>query len=280
MLSLKFDSAGSQKIKWPSSDVAIIETARKLINAESALPDSQCFPRLNLLRHTRADAENAVGVIAVDGSDDMLDEDAAFSLAEDFIRIITAGLTYFHAHELECLVDWGIILIDGRPQAPSAKPAMLEMLQKYVGKESSLPCPERLPSPPLDQVTAVSTALVTAQKNREQAREKKSTKGRCPEVQSLFDLLQLAVAFHVVTNFDGVVDEQLEQLGFEVTRIPPKKPKQLPAQKPEIASPEPAVQSEPVDTEAIPDAIDSDGNDDNDDESVVSEPNPGDTTGE
>ena len=252
MLSFKFDSIGSKKVKWPATDVAVIETARKLISAESSLPDSLCFPRLNLLRHTLANAENAVGVLAIDDSGDLLDEDAACAMAEDFSRIITAGLSYFHAHELEGLVDWGIPVFDGRPQAPSAKPAMIDMLQKYVEKENSLPGADRLPSPPLAQVAAVCSTLLTAQKNREQARDKKSAKGRAPEVQLLSDLLQLAAGFHVVIDFDGVVDERLEQLGFDIIDIPVKKTKQ-PAPQP--AEPEQTDASEPAEQPDQPDSV-------------------------
>ena len=87
MLSFKFDSIGSKKVKWPATDVAVIETARKLISAESSLPDSLCFPRLNLLRHTLANAENAVGVLAIDDSGDLLDEDAAWIFSSGFTTI-------------------------------------------------------------------------------------------------------------------------------------------------------------------------------------------------
>jgi hypothetical protein len=252
MLSLKFDSGGTQKIKWPSSDVAIIETARKLIRAETALPDGRCFPRLNLLRHTLAAAEEAAGVIALDESATVMNENAAVAVAEDFSRIITAGLTYFHAHELECLADWGITVLDGKSQAPSAKPALIEMLQKYVDKELSLPVAERLPSPPLDQVAAVSTALVAAQKNRAQTREKKNAKGRSPEIQRLFDLLQLAAGFHVVINFDGEVDERLEPFGFEITVARPRKPKQPAGQGAEPEHTEPAESDNNSSAKIIP----------------------------
>ncbi len=221
MLLVKFDSKGKNKIKWPGIDIAIIETARELITAESELPDSECFPKRNLLKNTLKNAEEALGLVSIEDSGTVIDEEDAFNISKDFARVIVAGLTYFHNHELSKLEKWGVVVVNDKPQTPINKRDIAVMLEKYVEKEESLQQSDRLPSPPLEQVIAVKKALLSAQEKRDQKKEK--PKGRPEEVSQLLDLLQLAVSFHVVCNFDGVVDERLEKLGFEIVETAEKK---------------------------------------------------------
>ena len=221
MLLVKFDSKGKNKIKWPGIDIAIIETARELITAESELADSECFPKRNLLKNTLKNAEEALGLVSIEDSGTVIDEEDAFNISKDFARVIVAGLTYFHNHELSKLEEWGVIVVNDKPQTPINKRDIAVMLEKYVEKEESLQQSDRLPSPPLEQVIAVKKALLSAQEKRDQKKEK--PKGRPEEVSQLLDLLQLAVSFHVVCNFDGVVDERLEKLGFEIVETAEKK---------------------------------------------------------
>ena len=223
MLLVKFDSKGKNKIKWPGIDIAIIETARELITAESELPDSECFPKQNLLKNSLKNAEEALGLVSIEDSGAVIDEEDAFNISKDFARVIVAGLTYFHNHELSKLEEWGVIVVNDKPQTPINKRDIAVMLGKYIEKEESLQQADRLPSPPLEQVIAVTKALVSAQEKRDQKKEKQ--KGRPEEVSQLLDLLQLAVTFHVVCNFDGVVDERLEKLGFEIVEAVEKKAK-------------------------------------------------------
>ena len=223
MLLVKFDSKGKNKIKWPGIDIAIIETARELITAESELPDSDCFPKQNLLKNTLKNAEEALGLVSIEDSGTVIDEEDAFNISKDFARVIVAGLTYFHNHELSKLEEWGVIVVNDKPQTPINKRDIAVMLEKYVEKEESLQQSDRLPSPPLEQVIAVKKALLSAQEKRDQKKEK--PKGRPEEVSLLLDLLQLAVSFHVVCNFDGVVDDRLGKLGFEIVEAVEKKAK-------------------------------------------------------
>ena len=223
MLLVKFDSKGKNKIKWPGIDIAIIETARELITAESELPDSECFPKQNLLKNSLKNAEEVLGLVSIEDSGPVIDEEDAFNISKDFARVIVAGLTYFHNHELSKLEEWGVIVVNDKPQTPINKRDIAVMLGKYIEKEESLQQADRLPSPPLEQVVAVTKALVSAQEKRDQKKEKQ--KGRPEEISQLLDLLQLAVAFHVVCNFDGIVDERLEKLGFEIVEATEKKVK-------------------------------------------------------
>ena len=225
MVSFKFDQKGAWKIKFPGNDIEIIETARSVVKAEADLPDTACFPRLNLLRHTLSAAEKVLGVVALDNESAVMDETAAFKRAEDFLQVLIAGLTYFHAHEISRLKEWGLDVVDGKPQSPSGKEAVTDLLASYVAKEQSLAVDDRLPSPPLAQVAAVSRALVNARARREQEKETKSSRERPAEVTELYELLQLVAAFHLVINCEGTVDARLARRGFEIVEIPVRKPK-------------------------------------------------------
>jgi|GEM_PF-2619810 len=221
MLSIRLDSKGTKKIKWPGTDIAIIETARALITAEADLPDSESFPKQNLLKKALKEAEEILGLVALAGNNPVLNESEAFDLARDFARVIVAGLSYFHAHELQVLKEWGVEVADGKPQTPIHKKEVIELLQNYIKKEEKLPSSKQLLSPPLEQVSAVTKALLVAQERKE--KKKEMPKGRTKEVARLLDLLQLAAAFHVVCNFDGIVDGRLTALGFEIISAPEKK---------------------------------------------------------
>jgi len=221
MLLIKIGTKGNNKIKWPGIDIAIIETARKLIAAEAELSDSECFPKQNFLKKCLKNAEASLGLVSIGKGGDIIDEEDAFNISKDFARVIVAGLTYFHNHELSKLYEWGIIIVNDKPQTPINKKDIAKMLTKYIEKEESLQQSDRLPSPPIDQVIAVSKALTSAQEKREQKKEK--PKGRPDEVAKLLDLLQMAVAFHVICNFDGVIDDRLEKFGFEVVESNIKK---------------------------------------------------------
>ncbi len=223
MLSIKFDSKGTKKIKWPGNDLAIVEAAENLLKAEMEMSDAERFPKINLLRKTLKDAEDALGLVALEEGSPIMNENDAFKIAKEFARTIVAGLTYFHSRELPRLEEWGVHVVEDKPQTPTNKKDVAEMLRRFVEKEESLDESNRLPSPPFAQVSAITSTLLAALERREE--KKKRAKGRPEEVRKLFDLLQLAAAFHVVVNFDGVVDRQLEKLGFEIVEVPPKKPK-------------------------------------------------------
>jgi len=96
-----------------------------------------------------------------------------------------------------------------------------------------------LQSPPIAQVQAVIKILVLAREKREKAKHKKDKKQKPEVIERLFDLLQLAAMYHVILDFEGVVDEQLTDLGFEVVGIPQKQPKVKKAEPKSIINEQP-----------------------------------------
>ena len=225
MLMVKLDSKGLKKIKWPATDVEIVKTAIALLSAEMELKDGKCFPKLNLLRKMILIAKEETDFDALIENETDISENNALAKAKDFTRVIVNGLAYFHDHEITKLTDWGLTVENDKVYPPLGREMILEMLQKYVQKELSLMPNIRLQSPPIAQVQAVIKILVLSREKREKAKLKKDKKQKPEVIERLFDLLQLAVMYHVVLDFEGVVDEQLTDFGFEVVDIPQKQPR-------------------------------------------------------
>jgi len=97
-----------------------------------------------------------------------------------------------------------------------------------------------LQSPPIAQVQAVIKILVLAREKREKVKHKKDKKQKPEVIERLFDLLQLAAMYHVVLDFEGEVDEQISDLGFEVIDIPQKQPKEKKSEKKPILNNQPS----------------------------------------
>ena len=162
MLTIKLDATGTKKIKWPATDIAVIKTAITLLEAEMELPDADCFPKLNLLRKMIDYAREETGYDDYLEGAEVVSESAALTKAKDFLRVIVAGLTYFHAHEIKKIEEWGMNVDNDKVYPPTNRDMIIESLQKYVQKELSLPVSARLSSPPLAQVQAAVKSLVLA----------------------------------------------------------------------------------------------------------------------
>ena len=225
MLTVKLDTKGTKKIKWPANDIEIVKTAVALLAAEEDLPDEKAFPKLNLLRKMIALAKEETNFNDIVENENAESESSAFHKAKDFARVIVNGLAYFHDHEFDTLTEWGLTVEKDKVYPPLGKEMLLEMLRKYVEKEQTLPPNLRLPSPPLAQVEAVIKTLLLAKEKREKAKLKKENKQKPEVIEHLFNLIQLAAMYHIVLDYDGVVDEQISSFGFEVVEIPPKQPK-------------------------------------------------------
>jgi hypothetical protein len=61
---------------------------------------------------------------------------------------------------------------------------------------------------------------------------------RVAESAAVFRLLQLCAHWHIVMDFDGVVDARLQSMGFTVVEIPPKAAKMPvePTESPALAA--------------------------------------------
>jgi len=225
MLMVKLDSKGLKKIKWPASDVEIVKTAITLLAAETELKDGKCFPKLNLLRKMILFAKEETDFDALIENENEISENNALAKAKDFTRVIVNGLAYFHDHELNKLTEWGLTVEKDKIYPPLGRDMILEMLQKYVQKELALMPNLRLQSPPIAQVQAVIKILVLSREKREKSKLKKDKKQKPEVIERLLDVLQLAAMYHIVLDFEGVIDERISDLGFEVVDVPQKQPR-------------------------------------------------------
>ncbi len=227
MLKLVLDAKSPFKVRWPETDAAIISLAQALLTAEAVLPEAGRFPRLDLIQQRLAVAV-AARELAQSGEAERsivsAAEQQAFDQAKALVRKIVAGLSYRYLDELPVLEQWGIAVVRSRTRTgfrsrtPRNKPAVLEMLTRYVARETLLPEAERLTDPPLAEVITVREALQTAMAERLAASTQREVgvRTRSMEAQALLDLLQVAAAYHVMVNLGGVVDARLQEVGFDV----------------------------------------------------------------
>lgn len=225
MLSLKLDAKSPFHVRWPKSDVQIINLAQTLLAAEAAMPESARFPDLILIQQ-RCAVVVAARESAMSGEAERsavsAAEQLAFDQAKALVRKIIAGLSYRHLDELLVLERWGVPVVQTqsgpRTRTPRSKPAVLELLTRYAAWEQLLPEAGRLTDPPLAEVTATLNALQTAVAERQSAvtQREVGVMTRSVEAQALLDLLQVTAAYHVVKTFNGAVDSRLQELGFKV----------------------------------------------------------------
>ena len=229
MIQLRFDAHGNQQVRWPRSDAEVIRLGRAFLAAEQRLAAAARFPRLDRVQQRQIAAEAALNAAQggeADRSSASVAVAATFAQARATVRKVIAGLTYRHLDELPVLEQWGIAVVQTRPgpktRSPKDKAGVLELLTRYVAREQSLAEAERLPQPPLAEVAAVRDALATALDSRQAARTQREqgVGQRSSEVQALLDLLQLAATYHVLVDYDGVVDARLQGLGFQVVAAP------------------------------------------------------------
>lgn len=91
-------------------------------------------------------------------------------------------------------------------------------LAAYVTQETSLDVANQLTEPPLAEMTALNTALQTADNARKAGKNQReaAVQTRTAIADRLLDLLQAAALILVVTRFAGVVTNDLQKWGFQV----------------------------------------------------------------
>jgi hypothetical protein len=228
MLQLRFDSNGLQQVRWPRLDSEVIDLGRRFIEAEAELPKEKQFPKLELLTERFKIAQEAMSSAKSQEANRTTfsqNEINSFGKAKELVRTIIAGLSYTYINETAVLEQWGIPIVQRKTgfmtQTPQSKKAILDLLSQYIKKEESLPENERLPKPPLSEVIAARNNLADSLSSKSSAiaQREKNVEMRSLEAQKLLDLLQLAAAYHLLIDFDGVVDSGLQKLGFKVVAI-------------------------------------------------------------
>ncbi|MBK9054237.1 MAG: hypothetical protein IPL78_25990 [Chloroflexi bacterium] len=97
-------------------------------------------------------------------------------------------------------------------------------LTTYVTQETSLAAANQIANPPLAEMSTLATTLQAADAARKagSSQRQAAVETRTAAANRLLDLLQAAALILVVTQFNGVVTNNLEQWGFQVVaRTPP-----------------------------------------------------------
>jgi hypothetical protein len=231
MYQVRIDVKGAQQIEYPADDAGVIGLAQAVIGAEAVLPPAQQFPGLAALQQRTTAASEGLRRFEAGRADTSAaapSVEQAFAAAQEAVRDIISGLTYFHRRELPVLEQWGVEVVSSssgtRTRIPKTQDEVLKMLAKAIEQEQSLPESQRLPHPKLADIVAIRAALVTALEKRAEAstQREQGMLMRVAETGTLFQLLQLCAHWHIVMDFGGVVDSRLQSMGFTVVAVPPK----------------------------------------------------------
>jgi hypothetical protein len=231
MEQYRLDVKGTQRVDYANDDAGIIKLANGVIAAEALLPAQQRFPGLSVLQKcTTAASEGLLrfetGRSGTSAAAPSVEQ--AYATAQEVARDIVNGVTYFHRRELPVAEEWGIEVTRSasgdRTKLPKTQDGLIKMLGKAIEKEQSLPEAQRLPHPKLEEIISARDNLVTALARRTEANtlREQGLLVRVAESAAVFRLLQLCAHWHIVMDFDGVVDARLQSMGFTVVEIQPK----------------------------------------------------------
>ncbi len=229
MLQIKADITGAYTVRWPlvTRQDEVLALGRMYVAYEGSLPEGErvLTPGLGLIEGVfaaaegeRAAAHNAETARAIASTTYR----QTLSTAKRKLDVALLQLRARHAGNLALLEAWGINTVAKTVgiavRRPRTEREWAQFLARYVAQESSLDAANRLPEPPLTEMSALNdtlqaadTARKTAQRQREAAVE--TRKGL---VNRLLDLLQGAALAIVLTQFEGRVTNDLERWGFQV----------------------------------------------------------------
>jgi hypothetical protein len=257
MYQLRLDVKGRQQIDFDLDPAGLIALGCAVIAAEENLPPEKRFPALQALKDRVAAAEAAFKMFEsgrADVSAVSPDATKAFAILQEVLRDAVNGLTYFYRTQLPTLELWGFSVVETsggwRTRMPRKQDDILKTLKKFEEKERSLPETQRLPKPTVDQTDAAIKAVETVLEQRSAAstQREQGVLLRSSASAGLLQLLQLCAHYHIVMDFDGVVDARLQSLGFTVVAVPQK----VAAQKKAAAE---DVAATPVDPEPGTDGV-------------------------
>jgi FMN-dependent NADH-azoreductase len=125
------------------------------------------------------------------------------------------------------LEGWGLDTVAGTAgvvvRKPRTEKEWATFLTTYVTQETSLAAANQIANPPLAEMSTLATTLQTADAARKagSSQRQAAVETRTAAANRLLDLLQAAALIIVVTQFNGVVTNNLQQWGFQVvTRTP------------------------------------------------------------
>jgi hypothetical protein len=227
MYMLKLDSRSPYNVRWPVSDTAILAMGAAYVARETSLPTEQrvSAPPLSMVQLSLTAAQAARSSASAGEADRAAAAETyrqTVATARSRLDLAIMHLKIKYLGNLAQLEQWGL---ETKPtnkgisvRKPAGNNAWAAFLAAYVAKESSLPVGDQLTDPPLAEMTALAATLQAAEAARNAARNQREAgvQVRSEEVQWLLDLLQVAGAVLVTTQFNGRITNDLQQWGYQV----------------------------------------------------------------
>jgi hypothetical protein len=227
MIAIKIDANGGYNLIWPRTDQEILNLASAYVAQESRLPAAQrvASPSLALVQTALTQAQ-APAELATQAERDRVQAAEAYRQAmvevNQRVDVLLVRLKNQYLSNLGQLAQWGLEVVSGKKGATVRKPkgdkALITFLQTYVARESSLPAAQQIQDPALATISNLLTQVTTSQTERLTGRNKREAgvQTRSEKVQMLLDLVQTAGLVLVMTQFQGVVTNDLQAWGFQV----------------------------------------------------------------
>ena len=227
MINVRIDANGSYGVRWPSRQGEILGLGAVYAAYESSLPANKqvAAPPLTMIQDSLAAAQSEQ---ATAGSG----ETSRATSAETYRQTLATAKTQLNLALLQLkakyavnqaqLEAWGLDTVAAATGISVRKPRTerewVNFLSSYVTQETSLDAGSRLTSPTLAEMTALNTALQSADQARKAGKNQReaAVQTRTAVANRLLDLLQAAALVIVVTQFDGVVTNDLQHWGFQV----------------------------------------------------------------
>ena len=235
MISVRLDNNGAYRVRWPSPsrELEIIHLGVAYVAYESGLPavEQLTAPSLALMVSTLAAAQAQQATAGTGEASRAIAAETyrqALSAARPKLNLALLHLKAKYAANQAQLEGWGLDTVVGATGISVRKPRTelewMHFLARYVAQETSLDAANRLTEPTLAEMTALNTALQNAAAARRTGRNQReaAVQTRTAITNRLLDLLQGAAMVIVLTQFEGVVTNALQQWGFEVVARPSK----------------------------------------------------------
>lgn len=232
MLTLKLDATSSLSVRWPRSYRAVVALAEAYTAYESSLAPEAQLKDIPLTAVQAALSEATAAIAAArSGEQDRASAGEVVQQTHEALKLLLdkaiMQLKAKHFDHLAQLEQWGLDTVVSRGKVQVRKPfnrgERLEMLQMYVAKEASLPPEDQVSDPPLATMQAHLATLQTSLAERSSGRDQREmhVQVRNTAVARLLDLLKVAAAVRVAVTHGGVITNELQLWGFQVTgRVP------------------------------------------------------------
>lgn len=228
MINVRIDANGPNSLRWPSRQSQIVALGAAYVALESSLPANKqvLAPGLALIQEWLAAAQaeqTTAGNSEVSRATASETYRQTLNLAKTKLNIALVQLKAKYISNQAQLEGWGLDTVIGSNGVTVRKPRTEKewatFLINYVAKETSLAAANQIADPPLAEMIPLATTLQAADAARKagSSQRQAAVETRTAAADRLLDLLQTAALVIVVTQYNGMVSNHLEQWGFQVT---------------------------------------------------------------